>query len=609
MCSINGFNWTDEKLIRQMNKVTSHRGPDGTNTYFDDSVSLGHNRLSIIDTRAIANQPMESDDSINVIVFNGEIYNFNDIRKELCGDYNFKTLGDTEVILAAYKKWGYDCLSRFNGMYAFAIWDRLSKTLFLARDSAGIKPLYYYWDNDKFIFSSEIKAILEHPIPRVVDNLAFQAYMRVLYTPGPHTMFKGVSKLLPGHYMVLKNNSLNIYKSNEFVSNDTDRDFKDPLLLKKKIEAAVTRQLVSDRPLGVYLSGGLDSTTILNSVAMTQKNIKTFSVGFELDKEEQFVKFNQDLLLARETAKFYKTDHHEIFVKKDEVVPLLKDAVYFLDEPISNATVIPMLKISRYARNFVTVVLGGDGGDELFGGYERYRLSRISSYYNLLPNFIRGFGNKFEVLRKLNSKKGIEQFKLYMFQKDDVLSRVIKDVRKNSDLVEDYFNNHIIRCFDRYDGPDILMRVDQQSWLVDESLIRSDKMSMAGGVEMRVPLLDLDLESYSRKIPIKCKVGFFKGKKILRYAMRNSIPDYILKAPKRGWFSPGAKWLRDKDVANLVEEVFTEKYYKETCELFDFKELMSLFCDHKNKKGYHYNIIWSVLFFQMWAKKFQVKLK
>jgi asparagine synthase (glutamine-hydrolysing) len=255
------------------------------------------------------------------------------------------------------------------------------------------------------------------------------------------------------------------------------------------------------------------------------------------------------------------------------------------------------------------VVLGGDGGDELFGGYERYRLSRISSYYNLLPNFIRKFGNKFDVLRKLNSKKGIEQFKLYMFQKDDVLSRIIRDVRKNSDLVEDYFNNHIIRCFDRYDGPDILMKADQQSWLVDESLMRSDKMSMAGGVEMRVPLLDLDLESYSRKIPMKFKVGVFKGKKILRYAMRKSIPNYILKAPKRGWFSPGAKWLRDKDVVNLVEEVLTEKYYNETCELFDFKELMSLFCDHKNKKGYHYNIIWSVLFFQMWAKKFQVKLK
>lgn len=609
MCSINGFNWKDEKLIHRMNDVTRHRGPDGTDIYMDNHLSLGHNRLSIIDTRSIANQPMKSNDGRYVIVFNGEIYNFNEIKKELENHYDFKTSGDTEVILASFKKWGYDCLAHFNGMFAFAIWDNLTNSLFLARDSAGIKPLYYYWNDSKFIFASEIKAILEHPVPRILNHFAFQAYMRTLYTPGPHTMFKDINKLLPGHYMVFKDNSLNIYKSKEFIFKEPSVDFKNPKLLQNQIESAVTRQLISDRPLGIYLSGGLDSTTILNSVSKVQKDIKTFSVGFELENEEQSVKFNQDLLLARKTAQFYKTDHHEILVKKDEIIPLLKDAVYFLDEPISNATVIPMLKISRYARNFVTVILGGDGGDELFGGYERYRLSRISSYYQLLPNFIRRITNRFDVCRKLNTTKGVEQFGLYMFQKNETLSSIIKDTDENLNLVNKYFDSNLISNFSNFSGPEILMKVDKESWLVDESLVRSDKMSMAGGVEMRVPLLDLELERYSINIPINSKVGLFKNKKILRKAMKGSIPGFILSAPKRGWFSPGSKWLRDEKISKFVEEVFDDDYYTETSQLFNMKELRLLFSNHKAKKGYYYNLIWSVLFFQMWAKRYNVKLK
>lgn len=612
MCAINGFNWNDQGLIDLMNKATLHRGPDGTRVFLGEDLSFGHNRLSIIDTRSIADQPMESDDGRFVIVFNGEIYNFLDLRKKLEDSYHFKTKGDTEVILAAYKKWGKNCLNMLNGMFAFAIWDKIERSLFLARDPMGIKPLYYYWNDEKFIFSSEIKAILEHPIPRVLDRFAFSCYMKILYTPGPYTMFDGIKKLSPGSFAYLRDKKLTISSYVKSTDKFGGHNHCDKIVLSQIISKAITGQLVSDRPLGIYLSGGMDSTTILDVVSKNTNKIKTFSVGFELDDIEQSEKFNKDMLLARKTAELYKTDHHEILVKKDEIIPLLEDAIYYLDEPISNATVVPMLKLAKYAKQSVAVVLGGDGGDELFGGYERYRLSLFSDYYQKIPLFIRTTLNRFKIFSELNTKKGFNQFKLFMFQKESVLNKVLGSDYNNSqynDSIESFFKNYLFSTDEDFSGPELLMNADQKSWLIDESLMRSDKMSMAGGLEMRVPFLDLELVKYSKTISYKDKIGFTNTKKVLRKLMKGNIPDFIINQPKRGWFSPGSKWLRDPNIIEFTKDILEPDYYPIVADLFNWSEIRSMLDRHISKKAYYFNTIWSILIFQIWAKKYQIRLK
>src|SRR3989344_8312626 len=309
MCSINGFNFKDERLIQNMNQATKHRGPDGTGIFLSGRVSLGHNRLAIIDTSDIAAQPMKSTDGNLTIVFNGEIYNFKELKKQLFG-YHFRNESDTEVILAAYIKWGKECVKKFNGIFAFAIWDERTEELFLARDHIGVKPLYYFWDGKRFIFSSEIKGILEHDIYRTLNYEAFRNYLRVLYVPEPITMFDGIYKLPPSSFAVLKNEKLEIKKyCDDGVVGYFQKSKKEITgELRKKIFEVVERQLVSDRPLGLYLSGGIDSSIVLHAMAELRSNIDTFSIGFELGHKEQSEKFNADFNLARKTATHYGTN-------------------------------------------------------------------------------------------------------------------------------------------------------------------------------------------------------------------------------------------------------------------------------------------------------------
>lgn len=579
MCAINGFNFKDEGLIRKMNQATQHRGPDGTGVFGDDNVSLGHNRLSIIDLSESASQPMFSGDGKLVIVFNGEIYNFQELKKEL-GDYPFKTKSDTEVVLASYKKWGSDCVKKFNGIFAFAIWDKNKKELFLARDHVGVKPLYYYHKDGKFIFSSEIKAILEHGMPRQLNMEAFSHYLRVLYVPEPLTMFKEIYKFPPASFGILKNGELKITKYWDIKSRDYLSESKEFFIeeLRKKVLASVERQLVSDRPLGVYLSGGIDSSIVLHNMSQLRKGIDTFSVGFELAKEEQRDKFNKDFELAKKTAKFYGTNHNEVLVSSDDILNLFEKAVWHLDEPISNATIIPMMKLAGFAKNKADVVLGGDGGDELFGGYDRYRTDYWARFF--MPP--------------------IKRFTRFMFQKDDILERVVNNLDKDATkkfFKEKYFNSR-----------KMLMDVDRQSWLVDFSLSMTDKMTMSAGLEERVPLLDKELVEFASEVPLKYKVNFFDTKIILKEAYKGKIPDFLFDQPKRGWFSPGAKWLRHPKIYEMAENILSENYYTETKPLFKWSELSKVLEDHRTGKEYNLTILWALLTFQVWAKQYNVKI-
>lgn len=608
MCSISGFNFKNEGLVVKMNATVAHRGPDGAGVFVDEGVSFGHNRLSILDLSNAADQPMKSVDGRYVIVFNGEIYNYENIKKEL-SEYSFKTKGDTEVILAAYIKWGKKSISKLNGVFALAIWDTKNKELILARDQTGVKPLYYFFDGTKFIFSSEIKAILEHNIPRKLSHTAFAHYMRLLYVPSPLTMFDGINKMPAKTIATLKGNNL-IMEEYDMEGSSTDSVSQNkksigPAQVKQTIESAVKSQLISDRPLGIYLSGGIDSSVILSSVSKVRGNIDTFSIGFDLETGEEEEKFNKDFNLAKKTAKHFGAKHHEVFVESKDVVDLFEKCIWHLDEPISNPTMIPMFKLSEYTKGFVDVVLGGDGGDELFGGYERYRLSLISSYYRRLPEQFRNIFSRSR-LNKFNTEAGLDRFAQFMFQKDAILNRVLTNRADNStdQFFKDKFFATVSEPFEVQ-----FMEIDRQTWLIDESLMRTDKMSMAHGVEARVPFLDNTVIELASNISLDRKITFGQTKKILKQAFSDDLPGYLFNQPKRGWFSPGAKWLRRQNVAAFAKYALSANYYMPTKNLFNWKEIAKIIQDHEAKREYNFTIIWALLTFQVWAKQYSIEIQ
>jgi len=600
MCSINGFTFQDKELIQKMNLATKHRGPDATNIFISDQISLGHNRLSIIDVREVANQPMTTDEGRYTLVFNGEIYNFQEIKKEL-SEYTFVTNGDTEVILKGYQKWGKEIFSKLNGMYALAIWDTHTKELVLARDPQGVKPLYYSIQNNQLIFSSEIKAILEHPIERVLDKEAFALYMDVLYVPAPFTMFKHVSKLEAGTTLTF----LDGIVTKEVISfKAAASGVANAKTLETLVDDAIQRQLISDRPVGVFLSGGIDSSVVLDSVSRVHKHIDTFSLSFDLGDLETERKFNIDARLAKKTAEIYGTNHHEISLSTSKVLDVLGAVIVQLDEPIANPTVVATYVLSQFAKEKVDVVLGGDGADELFAGYERYRLSYISDWYQrIVPKYLRTKLDSFPKMQKLNLS-GVYRYGLFHFQNTESSQRIIQSEGKYDSYT--FFQTFFNRS-DKSVTEQILL-ADQYTWLIDESLMRSDKMSMAHSLEQRVPLLDLELISFAHRVPVWKKVSFFKKKKILREAFQRRLPKYLFTQPKRGWFSPAAKWMRDETFLAKMKETLSPEYYSGTKDMFDWEEVHKMLVRHVEGTSYNRSILWAIFVFQIWAKKYKVTL-
>jgi asparagine synthase (glutamine-hydrolysing) len=622
MCGINGFNFSSEELIRKMNEKVKHRGPDGDGVFVCDKVSFGHTRLAIIDLSDKASQPMFSEDNSIVLIFNGEIYNFQDLRKELREKgYKFNSNSDSEVIVNSYREFGVDCVKKINGIFAFAIYDKRDDSVFIARDRVGVKPLYYYWDNNpsansgqgKFIFSSEIKAILEHGIKKEVDIDALNIYFRTLYVPAPFTMFRGVKKLEPGSYLIYKNNKLEnkkYWQPNDFSNIEEYDDAKSQI--EKLMKDSVRLQLISDRPVGVFLSGGVDSTVITGLVSeITKSKVKTFSCKYDVDSD----KFNSDAKLAKQTSEHYGTDHQEILITGRDAKDNLFDVFYHMDEPVSNTTQIATYILSKHTKEKVAVVLGGDGGDELFGGYERYKLSRmISEYQNDSGILKKILGNLFikigsigiPSLSKMKLPPDASRYLSFMAQKEKDLV-FLKSGINNSSITKDFYQEKYFSEnnaeLNKKDFEKMFMWADVRSWLVDESLMRSDKMSMAYGLEQRVPILDHRLVELSLKIPTNWKIRGTDTKAIFKDAMKSYIPDYVLKEPKRGWFSPTSIWLRN-DLKDIVYEVLSPEYNKGAQEFFDFEKIKQMLDDHIDSKAYHMNLLWALLTFQIWYKKF-----
>lgn len=607
MCGINGITWKDEKLVAAMNEATKHRGPDATAVWTDGIVTLGANRLAIIDLSRKANQPIQSKGGRFTIVFNGEIYNYRELRRELESAYPFETQGDTEVILALFMRDGVDAFRRLQGMFALAIWDAQERECTLARDHSGIKPLYYREEGGMLSFSSEVKGILaDARIPRRMDREALLRYLRLRYVPEPSTIVEGISKLSPASYAVFREGTMRTTRffepSLRPLSAMSERGAT--AYICDLIDTSVSRQLISDRPVGVFLSGGLDSSIVLDAATRAGGSMKTFSLAFELSESEQAEKFNADARIARETARHYGATHHEVILNEEDFMHHLPEAVRFLDQPLANATAVAQYVLAKEARSAIVVALQGDGGDELFGGYPRYRLSMLMDAYQRIP-FSKSLSSFSDKLAKLAIPPGIGRVVLFHFEKDALLSRAVQNEFISAAPAK-WFAGRYLGGRNASDFTQLLMDVDRRSWLVDEAMARTDTMTMGASLEARVPFLDPDVISFASTLPTSMRVGLSANKRLLRAAFKKRLPAQVLSERKRGFFSPTAKWLRRRKMLALAREVLSSGYHAETDALLH-PDILTLLDEHVHG-AYAMSTLWTLISLRLYAKEFRMSL-
>lgn len=617
MCGIVGYiGDVNRDKISKMLHFVSHRGPDDSGLYVHGNVGIGNNRLAIIDVSPKGHQPMFDDEKSLCIVYNGEMYNFMEVRKLLEKEFKFKSNSDTEVIIYAYKKWGVNCLKRLNGMFAFVIYDIKNNLIFGARDRLGEKPLKYFYDGNNFIFASEIKAILS--VLKNKPDMDFQAisdYLTLQYVPAPGTGFKNIYKLPPASYFIYKNNKLRIYKYWKL-------DFKDKLnltedewitCLDKKINESVKSRMISDVPIGAFLSGGVDSSTTTAYMAMNSgRAIKTFSVGFT-DKNFDETRY------AKEVAKLYKTDHETIKVNpnifKDE---LFKTADYY-DEPFADNSLIPSIFLSRFARKKVTVALSGDGGDENFAGYGRYDIVKFGESYNKIPAALRNFllspGAKLIFalhpnLLSFRIKTFSETFEMpfykrYLFYKSFFNNNDKNYLfSKNISKVRDTF----ISGRDDYDKKledlDNALKNDINSYLPEDLLYKMDIASMSASLEVRAPLLDYRLMELTAKIPSSLKIKGFNKKYIFKQLLiKNKIlPEQIVNRSKRGFNPPIGQWMKNDLKKQTLQALNSMKFRK--IGIFDNKKLDDYINTYYSTDLNYHNNIFALLTLSNWIGKY-----
>ena len=600
----------DLALVKRMNETVAHRGPDGTGIWSDTFATLGNNRLAIIDLSHEADQPMKSASGRYVLVFNGEIYNFKKLRAEL-HDYPFRTQGDTEVVLALIEVEGIEGISKLRGMFGIALWDTHTHEFYLIRDQSGIKQVYYRHEGGRILFSSELKGVLaDTSIERTIDRHALEAYLRLRYVPEPLSIIEGVAKLPPGHYVRLKQG---VFELVEYASValspqvhsapvDIHREIRD------MVDEAVAGELVSDRPVGLFLSGGLDSTIVLDAATRARGQVETYTLRFGVTDDEESAKFNADADLAKVTAEHYGARHHEILFTEDDFIDLLPEAIYMLDQPMGNATALAQLWLARHAREHIVVALMGDGGDELFGGYPRYRTSRIMDAYQQLPRGARSVLERLSPsFHKINIPPGVARITQFLFEKDLMLKRAVRAEYVTRAPAHD-FEQKYLRGRGEHDFTQLFLDADRRSWLPDEALARTDTMTMAASLEARVPLLNYDLVQYASRLPSTLRVDLWTSKKLLRDAFKDRLPQHILKAKKRGFFSPTAKWLRRPRALSLASEALSEGYHPGTDHLLNFEGVAKMLDDHIHKRAYALPTLWTLIAFRLWAKAYDAKL-
>ena len=626
MCGIAGIVNADDAMpvraetLKGMCDVLAHRGPDDEGFFIEGNVGIGMRRLSIIDLHT-GHQPIANEDGRIRIVFNGEIYNFNELRRELeQKGHEFSTNSDTEAIVHAYEEYGDDCVHHLNGMFSFAIWDGRTRKLLLARDRLGIKPLYYYQNARAFVFGSEIKSILESgQVSKEVDPQALDLYLAFEYVPSPHSMFKGIKKLPPGHLLVLRDGQASISQYWELARQQPDSPQSAAELcdrLYDLLKDSVRMRLISDMPLGAFLSGGIDSSAIVCMMSeMMDRPVKTFSIGFDDPS------YNE-LGYAREVAQHFGTDHHELVIKP-EVVDLVQGLATYLDEPLADVSVFPTYLVSKLAREHVTVVLSGDGGDELFAGYDWYLASKMDSYYRRLPGVLRNrlipalvgkippSSQKKGVVNKVKRfvdgamlPESLMHFRWNIYataeMKDDLLSPEFKKSLNGANTYDKF-----VSYLETAAGSDPLWQqqfADIKTFMVDDILVKVDRMSMANSLEARVPFLDHRLVEFAAGVPSDLKLRGMTTKYLLKKAMESKLPSSVINRRKEGFSIPMKNWLKE-ELRPMMGDYLSESRLKDGG-FFNPRYVQRLMREHLEGSANHAHQLWSLMMFEIWKEKY-----
>ena len=605
MCGFVGFcddSKNKKKIIRDMADIIKHRGPDSDGYYVDNNIALGFRRLSIIDLDK-GSQPIFNEDKDKVIVFNGEIYNYKEIREELKSKgHKFSTNTDTEVILHGYEEYKEDILNKLRGMFAFVIYDIKEKSLFGARDFYGIKPFYYYYDNENFLFGSEIKSFLGSPnFKKELNKDMLSQYLTFQCSIGEDTFFKNTYKLLPGHYFIYKDKELEIKKYYEVkLEPNDDKSLEEWVSgIREVIDNSVLAHKVSDVEVGSFLSSGVDSSLIAKLSSVD----KTFTVGYDNKKysEIDYAKQFSDKINVSNVSKK---------ISKEEYFKEFSNVQYYMDEPLADASAVMLYFLSKTASKHVKVCLSGEGADEIFGGYNIYHEPYSVSWYNKIPYFIRkcigilvypfrnytGFNFLYRRSKKIEDRYIGNAF---IFEPND--AKKIVNFNYGNKTYKDFTKPY----YDKVSDLDVVTKmqyIDFNFWLIYDILLKADKMSMANSLEVRVPYLDREVIEYASKLPSKYKIVGNETKYAFRKVAKEELADKVADKKKLGFPVPIREWLKEDDVYQEVKNIFLESEY-----FFKPKKIIKLLDDHRAGKRDNSRKIWTIYTFLVWYQEYFIK--
>ena len=601
------------QLIEQMTSLIAHRGPDDKGSYIEGSLGLGFARLSIIDLGG-GHQPMCNETGDVWIVFNGEIWNYKQLRQELIArGHQFRTNCDTETIIHAYEEYGTDCVARLHGMFGFAIWDSPRQRLLLARDRAGKKPLYYTQVGRDLLFASEIKALLSHPgVKRAVDLQAMADFLSIRYVPAPATLFANICKVLPGHWLLYEKGTTReeCYWDYTFAPIEQRSEAEYTQGIRQHIERAVEERMMADVPVGAMLSGGVDSSIISGIMSkLTSHKVKTFCVGFDHPAYSE-------LPYARLVAQHFGTDHYEIVVRSADLANYWPLLTWHRDEPVSEPSDLGVYLVSQLARQHVKVVLSGEGGDELFAGYPKYVVDGLARYYHILPSAVRERlliplldGLPYSMRKLKNTARTLSQpaplrwmswFGIFNSQlKEQLLSA---EVKARIDLDASRAFRRWLANNPQRDDLSAMLYLDTKIWLPDNLLMKGDKMTMAASLESRIPLLDARLIEYAASIPSHNKIKFFKAKYLLKRAFADFLPEPILTRKKMGFNVPTGIWFREgqRDLMTrlLLSERLSSRGY------FQHEFIARMLRDHLEGRTNYQAQLFTLASLELWFRVF-----
>lgn len=617
MCGIAGiYRFRSERPVepgevRTMGACLAHRGPDDEGYLTEGPLGLAHKRLTILDTSSRGRNPLWSDDGQSCIVFNGEVYNFVELRAELeAQGHTFRTTTDTEVILRLWDLLGEAFLERLNGMFAFAIWDRRRQTLFIARDRLGIKPLYYTLDADGIRFASEVKALLATAPARPRVNLdMLDAYMSVGYVPTERTLFQGIEKLQPGWCMTIDREGLRLRQYWDL--KPEPEHLSEEECVEQALELlrdSVRIQLRSDVPLGVFLSGGIDSSAVVALMhEMGIRDIRTFTVAYDFGPEYDETRY------ARRIAEKFQTRHREVFVTPREFQEFIPSLVWHMDEPVTESAAISLYFVAKMAREDVVVVLSGEGSDEVFGGYPIYKYMQTLERYRMLPAALRRnvinpalnlLGGKWNKYTRLSDQPLPERYLGVSFYETPVKEALYRPEIKS------LFNGHgmpgLVRpYYEKAKGLDPLLQMmylDVKSWLPDDLLVKADKMTMASGVELRVPFLDHRVVELGGRIPPRYRIKGWTTKHILKKAMEKHLPREILHRGKMGFPTPLARMFQGEMRPYVAEVLNSDRHLGRG--YFRPEVVRGMVAEHMEGRQDHHRVLWQLLVLEEWHRKF-----